>query len=197
MMKKIICILALMSATASSFAQGSDATANMIASLERSIARSANKSASYDTLGMLHNALHNEHTQAGEKAKAAASFTAAERAFKMSLSLNPAGFDANYTLGALYYNRGLALTNQMLAEDDFSAAGKARYDALKKESEEWYKKSLPLFKKAESTAPNDVATLIALKNVFGQLNDEESLAIISKRYKYVTNGGEYTSSYYK
>ncbi len=83
-------------------------------------------------------------------------FTLAETWFKKGIEKDPKNSDSYYTLGALYYNRAMAVFKraQRLPTSDVSD-----YNKLIKEYEGYLKKALEQFEKANELKPNDVQTL--------------------------------------
>ena len=52
--------------------------------------------------------------------------------------------------------------------NDFSAAGTKKYNAIKSEMEGIFEQGLPFFQKAEELDPNDLNTMIALKEIYAR-----------------------------
>lgn len=92
----------------------------------------------------------------------------AEKAYKKAITIDTVYFDALYNLGAMHYNAGVEVYNKvkdlpMSKEKEYNA-GKAKYTAS-------FNKSLPYLEKALELAPNDVNTLLSLKEVYAKLDN--------------------------
>jgi hypothetical protein len=70
------------------------------------------------------------------------------------------------------------------------------YDALIKESNTLMDTSLPYFKRSESINPNDINTLIALKEIFARMNNFDMVKEFTARFDNVQNGGKNETSYF-
>jgi tetratricopeptide (TPR) repeat protein len=98
--------------------------------------------------------------------------------YDQAIKIDPEYFDANYNLGALYYNQAAELiteaTNLPLNETE-------KYDKLLEEGNEMMKKSLPYLEKADQIQPGDPTTLQTLKEIYTRLNMLEKLKGINER----------------
>ncbi len=102
----------------------------------------------------------------------------AEKAYKKAISIDTVYFDALYNLGAMHYNAGVEVYNKvkdlpMSKEKEYNA-GKAKYTAS-------FNKSLPYLEKALLLAPNDVNTLLSLKEVYAKLDNFTKSGEMKKR----------------
>jgi tetratricopeptide (TPR) repeat protein len=100
----------------------------------------------------------------------------AEADYLKSLELKPDNFDANYNLGALYFNRGVEFNSN--APEDFASEEYEKM-ILKRDAE--FKKALGYFEKAQSIEPDDRGVLMALKNLYGQLNMMDEYMEVKKK----------------
>ncbi|MBK6948506.1 MAG: hypothetical protein IPH16_10995 [Haliscomenobacter sp.] len=106
--------------------------------------------------------------------------------------------DAIYSIGALYYNRAALLTKQMNAlSDDYSKEGLKKYEELKTRIYAEFDKALPYFQRAEALDPNDVNTLIALKEIFAREKKLDISNEFKTRLETVQNGGKNAAPYFK
>jgi hypothetical protein len=123
------------------------------------------------TLGNVYDQLYQKANANGEEAKAAECFDAALDYFNQALGQDSDFFDANYSIGQLYYNKAAA-TTQLMNElaNDYSKEGTAKYDEAKVASDEMFEKALPYFQKSEKINGKDLNTLIALKEIFARKN---------------------------
>ena len=102
----------------------------------------------------------------------------AEKAYKKAISLDANYFDAIYNIGAMFYNSGVEVYNKvkdlpMSKEKEYNA-GKAKYTAS-------FNKSLPYLEKALELQPNDVNTLMSLKEVYAKLDNFTKSGEMKKR----------------
>ena len=89
--------------------------------------------------------------------------------YQQALVKDPKSFDANYSIGALWYNKAAAYSVELNAfSNDYSPAGTKKYDAKKAQMDETFIKALPFFQQAEVLNPKDMNTLIALKEIYAR-----------------------------
>ncbi|NCG29821.1 MAG: tetratricopeptide repeat protein [Bacteroidetes bacterium] len=96
--------------------------------------------------------------------------------YKKALELKPDFFDAAYSLGALYYNRGADMINEanMITDDN-------KYKLAKEDSEEVLKTALPYLEKAHEIKPDDVSTMTSLKELYARTNQMEKYEVMNKK----------------
>ncbi len=111
-------------------------------------------------------------------------FEEAEKAYKKALSLNDDLFDANYSLGALYYNKAVEITDQMnkLPVDKID-----EYNKLKKERDAWLQKALPYLEKAHKLKPDDLNTILALREIYMRLGQTDKSNQMKELYEKLKN----------
>ena len=85
----------------------------------------------------------------------------AEKDYLTALELNPSAFGANYNLGALYFNQGVATKNKANATSDNSL-----YSKLNKEADAVFAKALPYLETAHNVNAEDKNTLLSLKQLY-------------------------------
>jgi tetratricopeptide (TPR) repeat protein len=90
----------------------------------------------------------------------------AEKDYLTALELNPSAFGANYNLGALYFNQGVATKNKANATSDNSL-----YSKLNKEADAVFAKALPYLEAAHIINTEDKNTLLSLKQLYYLNND--------------------------
>ena len=152
----------------------------------------------YATLGSVYDNLAQIEAKAGNTAKSKENFDLAMTTYVAALSKDPKNFDANYSLGALYYNKAAGFTEQLnKLNDDYSDAGTKKYEAMKKEMNGVFEQAMPYFQKAESINPNDKNTLIALKEILIRLTKMDEAAQIKERMQNVENGKKNETPFYK
>ena len=172
----------------------------LISKLEMAIQQEPENVSLYTTLGSVYDNLFQRETQENEydKAKAEELFQKALSHYQQALEKDPQSFDANYSVGALYYNKAVVVIKEMQAlEDDYSREGLRKYDEKQQELIGLFKKALPWFQKAEALNPNDQNTLIALKEIYARLDDLEMSAVFKERLERVMSGEELDEAYFK
>ena len=115
----------------------------------------------------------------GEKMDASnETFEKAEQDYLKALELKPDYFDAAYSLGALYYNRGAEMLNRAnLISDD------AAYRKAKEVAEGQLNEALPFLEKAHELNPEDVSTMTSLKAMYGRTNQVDKYNEMDEKLK--------------
>ncbi len=103
--------------------------------------------------------------------------SSARKAYEKALALNSEDFVSNYSLGALYYNRAVEKLFEM---NYVPASDQKTYDLLKIEADLLLGKSLPFLEKARLLNPKDLETLIALRELYAQLDMVEKNEEVKK-----------------
>ncbi len=112
--------------------------------------------------------LANIYEQKGDTANA-------RKTYEQAIALEPDNFDAQYRLGAMYYNEAVELNNTM---NKLELNQQKQYDLLKVQRDATFKKSLPYLENAHRQDAKDMDTMIALKELYARLNMTEKLALI-------------------
>jgi hypothetical protein len=103
-----------------------------------------------------------------------------------------------YATGLLIYNRGAAMSQELVElGNDFSKEGQRKYEALKTKVDAEFEKALPYFQKAEMSDPNDLSTLIALKEMYARNDEYEISNEFKARIEKVQDGEKIEKSYFK
>lgn len=170
----------------------------LVGKLKTAIDKEPSNVSLYSTLGSVYDNLFQREMEAGNEDGATTNFNNALEYYNKALEIKPDFFDATYSIGALYYNKAAAYTKELIElEDDYSREGLKKYEAKKAEVFSYFDDALPFFQEAEKMDPNDVNTLIALKEIYARKNDLEVSNEIKKRLDNVQNGGVNESSYFK
>ncbi len=112
------------------------------------------------------------YVTAGSVAEKIGDKEAALKYYNQGLEIDPENFDATYSIGAMHYNEAAAMTEDINKyANDFSKAGTAKYNELKKTMDSKFDVALPFFLKAEGLNAKDLNTLIALKEIYARKND--------------------------
>lgn len=90
----------------------------------------------------------------------------AEQDYAKSFELDNTYFDAIYNLGAIYVNKSGVIQEKMNALD-FNEQKK--YDALKKERDEYFNKAIPALETALSIKSDDVVVIQTLMQLYGKV----------------------------
>jgi tetratricopeptide (TPR) repeat protein len=109
--------------------------------------------------------------------------TKAEKSYRDALAINPNYFDAYFNLGALFVNQAAAImaeANQLPIEEA------EKYDKLKAQADEYLKKAQPELEKALQVKPEDLNTLVSLKQIYSRTNQYEKLKEVNSRIEKLT-----------
>lgn len=170
----------------------------LIDKLERAIEAEPENASLYSVMGNAYETIYQRAEEQGDSTKAEMSFNQALKYYDQAQEIDPESITAIYSAGALYYNRAAQLTQKMLKlQDDYSKEGIAKYDAMREQVMEEFDNALPYFKKAEMLDPNDLNTLIALKEIYAKKDDLEMSNIFKERLATVQSGEKHEESYFK
>lgn len=169
----------------------------LITKLQTAMEKEPDNISLYTTTGSVYDNLYQREFEAGNMAKADEYFAKAKEYFEKALQKEPNNFDAIYSVGALYYNKAATMTKDLnkLAED-YSKEGIKKYEAKRQEIFGQFDQALPYFQRAEKINPNDVNTLIALKEIFAKKDDLTTSTEFKKRLEIVQGGGKNDKSYF-
>ncbi|MEC8335631.1 MAG: tetratricopeptide repeat protein [Bacteroidota bacterium] len=111
-------------------------------------------------------------------------------AYGKALDVKPNYFDANYNLGALYFNRAVESFN--VANDMWSPrmtkTQAASQKAEETKSKELFRAALPYLLDANCSKPNDAETLRSLKDCLARTGEDDLFAKASSNLKLVQSG---------
>lgn len=167
----------------------------LISKLESAIEKEPNNVSLYSTLGSVYDNLYQREFEAGNKDKANQYFTKSLDYYNQALAKDPGNFDATYSIGALYYNRAAVITKEQSLLG-VSSAEQRRFDELAVQINADFEKALPFFQQCEQKNPNDLNTLIALKEIYARKNDFTTSNVFKTRLETVQGGGQNASSYF-
>ena len=169
----------------------------LVGKLQTAIEKEPNNVSLYSTLGSVYDNLFQRELEAGNEELATSNFNSALEYYNKALEIKPDFFDATYSIGALYYNKAAAYTKELVElESDYSREGLKKYEAKKEEVFSYFDESLPFFKKAEQMNPNDLNTLIALKEIYARKNELDISNEFKTRMDKVQNGGSNETPYF-
>jgi tetratricopeptide (TPR) repeat protein len=146
----------------------------LIDKLKVAIAREPNNLSIYNTLGNVYDNLCQKEWEKQNNAKAEEYLNESMKYYNQVLEKDPSNSNATYSIGALYYNRAAIVSKEMnLLANDYTKEGSKKYEAKKAEMISYFDKALPYFEKSEKLDPNDVNTLVALKEIYAKKGDFE------------------------
>jgi len=149
------------------------------------------------TLGFAYDQLFQRAVSSNDRKTALELFDKAKRSYKRVLEAHPDNFDVQFWMGELHSNRSTLATRYLVElSSDFSEEGMKKYDEIKKRVYGYLDEALPYLQKAESLQPNDTGTLIALREVFARLDNEEMEAEFKNRLQTIMSGGR-NEAYFK
>lgn len=102
----------------------------------------------------------------------------AEESYKNALSINPNHFDANYNMGAMFFNKGVEWNNKA---NDLPLSEKKKYQEFSKNADEQFKKALPFLEKAHEINPNDVDVAKPLLKIYQMQNETEKYKALKEK----------------
>lgn len=94
----------------------------------------------------------------------------AELDYKAVLEYDEYNFDANYAVGAMFFNAGVAYNNDA---NQLSFKEATKIDALNKKADGEFQRALPYLEKALEVKPDDNSSMQALKQLYVRLNMTE------------------------
>ena len=103
-------------------------------------------------------------------------FSNAESDYTSALEINSLYFEANYNLGALYFNYGVKLKG-----DASNTLLDSKYKKLKKQADDNFSKALPYLEVAFDLNPKDRNTIISLKQLYALKGDYDKSNTMKKK----------------
>ena len=170
----------------------------LVGKLEAAIAAEPGNASLYSTLGNVYDNLFQRELEAGNEEEAANHFNSALDYYNQAIEIKPDYPEAIYSIGALYYNKAAAVSQNMIEmEDDYSREGIAKYESLKSEMMDLFDQALPFFQQAERMNPNDLNTLMALREIYARKDDIETSNEFKARMELIQAGETVEDSYFK
>ncbi len=169
----------------------------LIGRLNTAIQKEPDNVSLYTTTGNVYDNLYQKAYKEGNEEKAQEYFDKAKEYYSKGLEKDPKYFDAIYSLGTLYYNKAATLTQGLnKLADDYSKEGIKKYEDLKAKIFEQFDEALPYFQRCEKLNPNDINTLIALKEIYARKDQLDISDEFKRRLETVQSGGKNDSSYF-
>ncbi len=139
----------------------------LIDKLETAIQAEPDNVSVINTTGNVYEQLSAKTAEAGDKEKSDMYYDKAKEYYSQAISKEPNNFDANYSLGALYYNKAAGMVEKINEyAQDYTPAGTKKYEEANKEMMGFFEHALPYFEKSYELKPDDVNTMIALKEIY-------------------------------
>ncbi len=135
-------------------------------SLNQAIEKSPNNPVLHALVGSVYEGLK-------EKDKAVASY-------KKAIELDPKNFDANFNLGALYFNEGAEWNNKA---NEYGFKETAKIDEANKAAETAFMNATPYLEKANELNPEDVSVVKPLLKVYAMTGEEDKYSALKAKYK--------------
>jgi tetratricopeptide (TPR) repeat protein len=104
--------------------------------------------------------------------------TKAAEIYTEVLNIDPDFFDANFNMGAMYYNKGGDIIN---TANQLPINEQVKFDKLMAEGNANLQKALPYFEKAESLRPDDKDVLLSLKEIYTRLKMYDKMNSINTK----------------
>ncbi len=169
----------------------------LIDKLKAAIEKEPENVSLYSTLGNVYDNLYQTALKEGNEEEADKNFESAMKYYKQATEQDPDYVDAIYSIGALYYNKAAVMTQDLNKyADDYSKEGLKKYEALKEKIFAEFDNALPYFQKAEAINPNDMNTLIALKEIYARKDDLKVSNEFKNRIDRLQAGEEIEESYF-
>lgn len=100
------------------------------------------------------------------------------KTYEKALGIDGDFFNANYNLGALYYNKGV---KQIEVANAIPASENKKYEVELKKADVWFEKALPYMEKCNALQADDSMVLESLKNLYYRLKQMDKYnAVLEK-----------------
>lgn len=112
-----------------------------------------------------------------------ANLDGAAEAYQKCIDLDPAYADAYYNMGAMYNNEAAEIIEKA---NELPLDAVEEYNKEKAKADELLKKSLPFLEKSDELNPDNLETLMTLKQIYTILKDMDKLQATNDRIKAIT-----------
>ncbi|MCW5520452.1 hypothetical protein J1N09_11415 [Aureitalea sp. L0-47] len=169
----------------------------LVAKLKSAIEKEPENVSLYVTLGNVYDGLYQQEAQGGDPDMQNLYFSNALDYYKQGIAKDPENAMATYSIGALYFNKAAMESKVlMVLADDFSSEGVKKYEKKEAEIMALFDKAMPYFQRAEHLNPNDISTLMALKEIYARKEDFAKMKIFNDRLQVVQQGGTNSTPYF-
>jgi len=132
------------------------------------------------TLGNTYDKLYQKYETDLDTISSKLYFEKAVQTYNLSLKKDPNNTFANYSLGALYYNKA-AIYDRYANSLGLSLADQKKYDYYKALISDLFNIALPYFLAAENSDPKDRNTIIAIREIYAKTNQLEKALEYKKK----------------
>jgi len=171
----------------------------LVGKLENAIELDPSNTSFYLALGSTYDNLTQRELKAGNVEKSNEYFEKAKKYYNETLGIDADNSSAVYSIGALYYNRAAAMLTDLIKleeEGDYSKAAMDKQTAMRADIQKEFESALPFFQQAEKLNPNDMNTLLALKEIYARKDDFEMSKVFKLRIEQLNNGENLETSYF-
>lgn len=107
----------------------------------------------------------------------------AEEAYAKCIEIDPEYADAYYNMGAMFNNQAAEIIE---VANELPLDAVEEYDSEKAKADVLLKKALPYLEKSDELNPDNLETLITIKQIYTILKDMEKLQLVNARIKALT-----------
>lgn len=107
----------------------------------------------------------------------------AEQAYMKCIEIDPGYADAYYNLGAMFNNQAAEIIEKA---NELPLDAVKEYDAEKAKADVLLEKALPFLEKSDELNPDNLNTLITLKQIYTILNQMDKLKVVNERINSLT-----------
>ena len=129
-------------------------------------------------LGNVYDELSSDDFKSNKTADHDAHFTKAEEAYKKAIEIKADYFEANFNLGAMYYNLAADMIKKA---NDIDASKLKEYNEAKAKFEIQLKNARPYLEKALELQPKDEGALSSLRQLYAHLGETDKSNEMKKR----------------
>ncbi|MFB6258655.1 MAG: tetratricopeptide repeat protein [Flavobacteriales bacterium] len=147
--------------------------------LEKAVKKNPRNSALHFSLGTVYDQLYDRSGKENPRkigSRDSNLFKKAKKEYGKAIELDSSYHGPYYSLGALYYNRGI-----YVIKASNTLKGQTKYEEEIKEAEKDFERALPYLKKAHEIKPDDTQTIKSLRNVYSRLGKEKKAKEMQNR----------------
>ena len=160
----------------------------LISKLEMAITKEPDNLSVYTTLGNVYEQLATKSAEAGNAEEAKNYITKAREWYDKVLAKDANNFEANYAIGALYYNNAAKVAKEVNEfANDFTPAGTKKYNDAKTRMVKAFEEALPYFEKSETLNGKDINTVIALKEIYARIGKMDKVKTYTEKLEALQN----------
>ena len=112
-----------------------------------------------------------------------------DRSYKKALEIKADYFDANYNLGALYFNQavqGINAANDMWKPRMTKAESDAQKQ-MENDAKSLFETAKPFLEAAHATDANDLETMRSLRDIYTRTGDDDKMLELTAKIKAASN----------